>query len=93
MNALAPAVIPGHTSAVKIAISMPDETFRRAVQAAADRGVSRSELISRAVRRYLDEAADQSLSHDIDAALDLIGPDDSSAAATAAGRRRLDGDW
>lgn len=74
---------------MKTAISVPDETFARASRQAAELGISRSEFFSRAARRYLDELASESLTSQIDLALQLTGEDDSGAAAVAAGRRRL----
>jgi metal-responsive CopG/Arc/MetJ family transcriptional regulator len=80
---------------VKTAISLPDETFEQATQQAAELGISRSEFFSRAARRYLDDLAEQSLTQQIDEALQTAGPDDSAAAATVAGRSRLarQDDW
>ena len=76
---------------MKTAISMPDEIFARMAQAASERGLSRSELISTAVRAYLDDLQHDGLTAAIDAAL-LGHRDDSAAAATAAGRSRLAAD-
>jgi metal-responsive CopG/Arc/MetJ family transcriptional regulator len=74
---------------VKTAISVPDETFRQATRQAAELGISRSEFFARAARRYLDELAAQSLTQQIDQALQAAGCDDSATAATAVGRTRL----
>ncbi len=41
-----PLVIPGYTSCVKTAISVPDATYQRATQRAKDLGMSRSEFFS-----------------------------------------------
>ena len=79
---------------MKTAISVPDETFARVEQSAKSLGVSRSEFYSRAAEYYLEHLAQQSLTNDINAALELIGDDDSAAMAVAAGRRRLaDDEW
>jgi hypothetical protein len=90
-------VIPGHTTAVKTAISLPDETFDRASRRAAELGVSRSEFFATAARRYLDELDSASLTAQVDAALDAqTGTDTGSDDAVAAGRQRLlatDDDW
>jgi metal-responsive CopG/Arc/MetJ family transcriptional regulator len=83
------SVIPGYTDGVKTAISVPDETFEEASSKAAELGISRSEFFSRAARRYLDELAAQSLTRQINQALQTAVADDSGAAVTAAGRRRL----
>jgi metal-responsive CopG/Arc/MetJ family transcriptional regulator len=81
---------------MKTAISVPDEIFERVAGQAAELGISRSEFFARAARRYLDELVAQSLTSQIDQALQAAGDDDSGAAAAAAGRRLLaagDDDW
>jgi metal-responsive CopG/Arc/MetJ family transcriptional regulator len=80
---------------MKTAISLPDDTFEQATRQAAELGISRSEFFARAARRYLDEIALRSLTGQIDEALQEAGPDDSGAAAVAAGRGRLarQDDW
>jgi metal-responsive CopG/Arc/MetJ family transcriptional regulator len=80
---------------MKTAISLPDETFEQATRQAAELGISRSEFFARAARRYLDELAEDSLTQQIDEALDAAGADDSAAVAVAAGRARLasEDDW
>jgi metal-responsive CopG/Arc/MetJ family transcriptional regulator len=74
---------------VKTAISVPDETFERADRHAAALGVSRSELFTTAVQRYLDQLEEEALTASIDAAIDLAGADESAEVAVAVGRRRL----
>ncbi|RSM62143.1 CopG family transcriptional regulator [Kibdelosporangium aridum] len=74
---------------MKTAISVPDETFVQVEQSAKSLGVSRSEFYTRAARFYLDHLEQQSLTNEINAALD--GVDESSAVAAAAGRRYLAG--
>jgi hypothetical protein len=82
---------------VKTAISIPDETFERVSRRAQDLGMSRSEFFTHAAARYLDELDAESVTRQIDLALDALGTgDESSSAAVAAGRRALgDGsvDW
>jgi hypothetical protein len=60
-------------------------------------GVTRSEFYARAARFYLEHLEQESLTNEINAALDLIGDDDdSAAAAVGAGRRTLesvDDEW
>jgi metal-responsive CopG/Arc/MetJ family transcriptional regulator len=80
------------TKTTKTAISVPDLIFDRATKRAIELGISRSEFFSIAARRYLDELDDEALTRQIDAAVDLAGDDDSSAAAVAAGRIRLAAD-
>jgi hypothetical protein len=88
-------VIPGYTSAVKTAISLPDDIYEEATRQAAELGISRSEFFARAARRYLDDLAEESLTQQIDEALEAGGSDDSSTVAVAAGRSRLasEDDW
>lgn len=80
---------------MKTAISIPDDVFELVELRAAEDGVSRSECFTRAVRRYLAELDEDSLPDRINAAIDLIGPDQSAVVAVAAGRRVLSsqGDW
>ncbi len=81
---------------MKTAISLPDAIFEQATLQAAELGISRSEFFARAARRYLDDLASQSLTQQIDEAIQTASrDDDSAAAATAAGRSRLarQDDW
>jgi metal-responsive CopG/Arc/MetJ family transcriptional regulator len=80
---------------VKTAISIPDETFEQVERWAVDLGMSRSEFFTKAAQRYLEQVHEESLTAAIDAAIEISGEDDSSAAAVSAGRRLLavDDDW
>ncbi len=88
-------VIPSYTPevmAVKTAISVPEGTYERATRRARELGMSRSELFSLAVVRYLDELDALSLTERIDLVVtSLDGSDGSAADAVAAGRRVLAG--
>ena len=88
-------VIPGYTRSMKTAISLPDDTYEQATRQAAELGISRSEFFARAARKYLSELARESLTQQIDEALEAAGADDSAAVAVAAGHRTLasEGDW
>lgn len=90
-------VIPGYTSCMKTAISVPDETFEKASRRARDLGMSRSEFFTRAAARYLDELDAESVTRQIDSAVAALGTgDDPSADAVAIGRRVVvdeAGDW
>jgi metal-responsive CopG/Arc/MetJ family transcriptional regulator len=77
---------------VKTAISLPDDTYAQATKRASELGISRSEFFARAARRYLDELASQSLTQQIDEALQATADDDSNAVAAAAGRSYLAGE-
>jgi hypothetical protein len=91
---LASTVLPGYTSDVKTAISVPDDTFDEATKQASELGISRSEFFTRAARRYLDELASRSLTEQVNEALQTAGTDDSADAAVAAGRELLtEDDW
>jgi hypothetical protein len=74
---------------MKTAISVPDETFVQVEQSAKSLGVTRSEFYTRAARFYLDHLEQESLTDEINAALD--GVDESNEVAAAAGRRHLAG--
>lgn len=82
---------------MKTAISMPDETFERASRRASDLGVSRSEFFARAAQRYLDELDKQSLTGQIDNALECLdGTDETETDAVTVGHRVLeatDDEW
>ncbi|HEY6424266.1 MAG TPA: CopG family transcriptional regulator [Pseudonocardiaceae bacterium] len=80
---------------MKTAISIPDGTFEQARMRADALGISRSEFFTRAVRRYLEQLNSESLTQQIDAAVELIRSDDSTEFAVAAGRAHLshDDDW
>ena len=81
---------------MKTAISIPDETYARAEDRAAELGLSRSEFFTRAIRRYLEQLDAESVTDQIDAAIALLADDDSAAAAVGDGRRaleRAEGAW
>ena len=81
---------------MKTAISVPDETFDRAERRAAALGMSRSEFFTRAAQHYMEELDAHSLTTRIDAAVALVGGDESSRAAVAAGHHLLaadEDDW
>ena len=78
------------TDSVKTAISLPDDTYEQATRQAAELGISRSEFLARS---YLDQLAANSLTRQINEALQTT--EDDSSAAAAAGRRLLaaQDDW
>lgn len=82
---------------MKTAISVPDETFAQVERSAKCLGVTRSEFYSRAARYYLEHLERESLTSEINAAIELIGDDDDSAeTAVSAGRQTLelaDDEW
>ena len=90
-----PPVIPGYTLLMKTAISLPDTTFEQATRRAAELGISRSQFFAVAARRYLDALDSESVTAQINHALDHASGEDSAAVAVAAGRSRFSGedDW
>lgn len=79
---------------MKTAISVPDETFRKASERAQQLGISRSEFFATAAQRYLAELDRESLRARIDQALDLVGEDPETKTAVKVGRSRLaKADW
>ncbi|MGH2834994.1 MAG: hypothetical protein ACRDK4_13985 [Solirubrobacteraceae bacterium] len=60
---------------MKTAISIPDETFERAECRARELGVSRSQLYSTAVEKWLDNHDSRHLTEQIDQVLASV-PDD-----------------
>ena len=85
-------VIPGYTSGMKTAISLPADMFERASRRAQDLGMSRSEFFTVAAKRYLDELEIESVTEQINQAIATIGDDDSASAAVATGHRLLGDD-
>lgn len=82
---------------MKTAISVPDATFERATKRASALGISRSQLFTVAVGKYLDELDADSVTEQLNAAIAAqTEPDDSNAVAAEYSRRRLaaeDEDW
>jgi metal-responsive CopG/Arc/MetJ family transcriptional regulator len=75
---------------MKTAISLPDSIFERASHRANDLGMSRSEFFARAAEHYLDHLDAQSLTAQINTALEHADlPDESTLDAVEAGRRTL----
>lgn len=80
--------IPGYTAGVKTAVSIPDDVFARADAVAAQRGVSRSQLYTEALRRLLD--SDDEITRRLDDVYaDASNRTDGLDAITSAGRRLL----
>jgi len=63
----------GYTLDMKTAISVPDEVFAQAEEAAKALGVSRSELYTRAVREYLRKTRDKNLTDRVNRTLAQAG--------------------
>lgn len=81
---------------MKIAISIPDDVFASLEAAVADQGVSRSAFVTSAVEEKLRRLLDETLTAQVNAALDAAGPQDLSFvhdAAAARGARSDDWTW
>jgi len=75
---------------VKTAISIPDETFERVEKQVADLGISRSEFFARAAQRYLAELEGESITAQINAAIDAGAVDgELERDVTEHGRRMI----
>lgn len=72
---------------MKTAISIPDDTFKDAEEAAARLGISRSEFFTRAAVAYIRESEAEEVTARVNAVLSR-GPEDVEFAV-AAGRRVL----
>lgn len=68
---------------------MPDDTFARVTARAEQLGLSRSEILTRAAVAYLESLDSDSLTERINAALEIVGPDDDVDDVVAAGKRHL----
>jgi len=69
---------------MKTAISVPDDVFRQVDRAAKRLGISRSEVFTRAVRRFLTAAKDAEIKASYDAA---FGDDPEDAGSEEEFRR------
>jgi hypothetical protein len=79
---------------VKTAISVPDDVFEQAEQAAKRLGVSRSELFTRAVRAFLASRLERNISASYDAAFGDESESDSDDLRRKATRQALlDVEW
>jgi predicted transcriptional regulator len=75
---------------MKTAVSIPDDVFHEADRVADRLGWSRSQLYTRAVRRFLDEQGDDPVT----SALDVLADELGTAGTPAAARSLIDsGAW
>lgn len=75
---------------MKTAISLPDDTYRRADEAAKRLGVSRSEFFARAAERWLDSLDDDGTTDAINRAIAEVEPDHEFTDAAAAALTSID---
>ena len=77
-------------ASVKTAISLPDDLFDRSEKQALELGISRSEFFARAAKRYLDELESESITAQLNAAIDAGAVDrELERDVTDHGRRML----
>ena len=82
---------------MKIAISIPDDTFDRVTRAARKLGMSRSELMTKATVAYLDDLESRDLTREIDRVLELmhidVSDDQAVVDASKARLAEIDDEW
>jgi metal-responsive CopG/Arc/MetJ family transcriptional regulator len=66
---------------MKVAVSIPDDLYADADRVAGQRGMNRSALYARALRRLLAEEGDDELTRRINATCDEASRDDLTAVA------------
>lgn len=68
---------------MKVAVSIPDEVYAEADRVADRQGLNRSELYTRALRRFLAEEAEDDLTRRINATCPAGSSDDLASVARA----------
>lgn len=82
----------GYTHVMKIAVSLPDELYRRADAVAEQLGLNRSQLYARALEQFLVAQGDDPVTATLDELADILAGRPQQAAD--AGRRLIDsGRW
>ncbi|MGH9107272.1 MAG: ribbon-helix-helix domain-containing protein [Acidimicrobiales bacterium] len=66
---------------MKVAVSVPEELYGEADRLASERGMSRSELYARALRRFLDEEGSDAITRRIDETCDQGAGEDLAPVA------------
>jgi predicted transcriptional regulator len=77
MQSFAQTVIPGYTLEMKTAISVPDDIFRQVEEQAHELQMNRSEFFTAAVKRFLNELEEESITTALNAAVKRGGPEHS----------------
>ena len=68
---------------MKVAVSIPDEVYTEADRVAHRQGLNRSELYTRALRRFLADEAEDELTHRINATCQDGSSEDLASVARA----------
>jgi metal-responsive CopG/Arc/MetJ family transcriptional regulator len=77
---------------VKVAVSLPDELFARADDAASRLGLSRSQVYARAIEEFLETHGEQD--DPVTVRLNEFAEQQEPAVGTAVGRRLIEtGQW
>lgn len=92
-RALATGYNPGYTQSMKTAISIPDEIFEEAEKAAKRLGLSRSELFTRALKAFLNERSERSITSSYDAGFDDAAASPGAFQREATRRALLSVEW
>ncbi len=74
---------------MKTGVSVPDDVFEQAERFAKRLGISRSELVTRALRRFLEDEHASAIKASYDAAFDEDSADDFRAARRRVAREVL----
>lgn len=78
---------------MKTAISIPDDIFEEAEEAAKQLGVSRSELFTRAIKAYLGERSERAITHSYNAGYGGASSSKDDFQREAARRALLSVEW
>jgi metal-responsive CopG/Arc/MetJ family transcriptional regulator len=78
---------------MKTAVSIPDEVFQQADKLARRTGVSRSQLVSVALREYVARHEPDDVTDAMDRVVDTIGAGNAAFAAAGAGRILKQTEW
>lgn len=68
---------------MKIAVSVPDELFARADEAAERLGISRSQVYARALEEFLEGQGEDPVTATLDSLADSVEPPPNAAAGRA----------
>lgn len=78
---------------MKTAISIPDEIFEEAEKAAKRLGLSRSELFTRAIKAFLSERSERSITSSYNAGFDDASSSQNAFQREASRRALLGVEW
>lgn len=78
---------------MKTAISIPEDVFRQADKLARRAGISRSRLVSDALREYIARHAPDEVTDAMNRAVDAIGSAENAFAAASAKRQLAQVEW